>query len=223
MFDILIEVGKVQITWIEAIAFVLALACVICNILEIHWGWPLAIISSGLYCWLFFKNKLYGDAGVQIYFVLASLWAWWLWLKPNARQPTGKTQKNFAEPAYPEGSQEFPEQRGSTKLRVRRWTAQERNIVLAGWIGLWVLLAGLLGRFTDSDVAWADAFPTAGSLIGQILLGKKILENWFIWQAVNISMVALLAYKALWLTMLLYLIFLAMAILGWRRWSRMTS
>jgi nicotinamide mononucleotide transporter len=216
MFEVLIEVGKVQITWIEALAFVLALACVVCNVLEIHWGWPLAIISSGLYCVLFFKSKLYGDAGIQIYFVLASLWGWWLWLKPGA--------ENKAEPLAPEQGHAASRNQAnpveSVSLKVRRWTKRERNIVLASWLGLWMLLAVLLSRFTDSDVAWADAFPTAGSLLGQILLGKKILENWFIWQAVNIAMIALLAYKALWLTMVLYLIFLGMAILGWRRWAR---
>lgn len=212
MFDILFEVGKVHITWIEAIAFVLALACVACNILEIHWGWPLAIVSSGLYCWLFYRNKLYGDAGIQIYFVIASLWGWWLWLSPDR----SSRRANSMTPAESNLRRNPP----ATLLQVRHWTARERFTVVTSWVGLWLVLAGLLSRFTDSDVAWADAFPTAGSLVGQILLGKKILENWFVWQAVNVSMVALLAYKALWLTMLLYIIFLAMAILGWRRWAR---
>ncbi len=212
MFDILFEVGKVQITWLEAIAFVLALACVACNVLEIHWGWPLAIVSSGLYCWLFYRNKLYGDAGIQIYFVLASLWGWWLWLRPDrsSRHARSMTQAEDMQRHAPP----------ATLLQVRHWTARERVTVLTSWFGLWLMLALLLSHFTDSDVAWADAFPTAGSLVGQILLGKKILENWFVWQAVNVSMVALLAYKALWLTMLLYVIFLTMAVLGWRRWAR---
>ena len=190
MFDVLIEVGKVQVTWIEAIAFVLALACVVCNVLEIHWGWPLAIVSSGLYCWLFFKTKLYGDAGIQIYFVVASLWGWWLWLKPNRRIEAGQRAMSTQDQAADDLQ--------ASTLQIRRLTARERRIVLASWLALWLLLGTLLSHFTDSDVAWADAFPTA----------------------VNISMVALLAYKSLWLTMLLYFIFLAMALLGWRRWSK---
>ncbi len=215
MFDILFEVGKVQVTWIEAIAFVLALACVACNVLEIHWGWPLAIVSSGLYCWLFYRNKLYGDAGIQIYFMLASLWGWWLWLMPD--------QSGWRTHSRTQAESNLRSDGPATLLQVRHWTSQERVVVLTSWFGLWLVLAFLLSHFTDSDVAWADAFPTAGSLVGQILLGKKILENWFIWQAVNVSMIALLAYKALWLTMLLYMIFLAMAVLGWRRWARVAA
>jgi nicotinamide mononucleotide transporter len=197
MLSIALEVGKVQITWLEALAFVLALACVVYNVLEVHWGWPLAIVSSALYGWLFFHSKLYGDAGIQIYFVIASFWGWWQWL--------------------------YGHRSDSKAIQVRGWSARERQAVVLSWAGLWVILGLLLGRFTDTDVPWADAFPTAGSFIGQILLGKKIRQNWLVWQVVNVCMVGLLAYKALWLTVLLYLIFLGMAVLGWRRWSRLSA
>ena len=201
MFEVWIELGRVQITYLEAIAFVLGLACVICNVFEIHWGWPLAIVSSALYFWLFSKNKLYGDAGIQIYFIVASFWGWWCWLKrPKAKLAAA-----------------------GQSLQVTRLSQQGVVWLCLIWLVLWGLLALILGRFTDSDVAWADAFPTAGSLIGQILLGRKILENWAVWQVVNISMVALLAYKTLWLTMVLYVVFLAMAVLGWRRWSQVSA
>ena len=45
-----------------------ALAMVGCNIREIHWGWPLAIVSSLLYFVLFWRSKLYGDATLQLFF-----------------------------------------------------------------------------------------------------------------------------------------------------------
>ena len=225
MFELLLEVGKVQITYLEAIAFVLALACVICNVLEIHWGWPLAIVSSALYCWLFAKSKLYGDAGIQIYFIVASFWGWWCWLrKPSSRQELQHrraTHEALANNvlAKPSGIEIID----TPVLQVSRLSQKAIAWVGLVWIALWGLLALLLEHFTDSDVAWADAFPTAGSLIGQVLLGRKILENWVVWQIVNLCMVALLAYKALWLTMVLYVVFLAMAVLGWRRWSLVSA
>lgn len=208
MLEIALQVGSVQVTWLEAIAFVLALACVVCNVLEIHWGWPLAILSSALYFWLFFKNRLYGDSGIQVYFVLASAWGWWEWIRPRPRRP-----------GAPEKAPEQPPQ----TLQIRRLTRREIAGVALGWLALWGFMGLVLTRWTDSDVAWADAFPTAGSLIGQVLLARKILENWLVWQLVNIAMVGLLAYKALWLTMVLYGVFLAMAVLGWRRWSRVSA
>src|SRR5665647_1629187 len=68
------------VTWLELAAFVLALANIACNVFEIHWGWPLSIVASALYAWLFYASKLYGEAGVNVFFALASVWGWWQWL-----------------------------------------------------------------------------------------------------------------------------------------------
>ena len=78
-----------------------------------------------------------------------------------------------------------------------------------GWVaGLtlaaWPLLGLVLQRYTDSDVPYLDALPTAGSVAGQFLLGRKLVENWLVWLAVNVFSVGLFAIKGLWLTALLY-------------------
>ena len=68
-------------TWLEIAAVVIALAMVGCNIREIHWGWPLAIVSSLMYFALFWRSKLYGDAALQIFFVVVAFWGWFQWLR----------------------------------------------------------------------------------------------------------------------------------------------
>ena len=83
---------------------------------------------------------------------------------------------------------------------------------------------GLFLRYcTDTDVPWWDAFPTAGSVIGQWLLGRKHVENWAVWVGVNVVSVALFAYKGLWLTVLLYSVFIALSLQGWRAWGRLAA
>jgi len=77
-----------------------------------------------------------------------------------------------------------------------------------------------LKQFTDTDVPWSDGGVTALSLVGQYLLGRKVLENWGLWMVVNILSMGLFAYKALWLTVLLYAIFAVMSGVGWRTWQR---
>jgi len=77
-----------------------------------------------------------------------------------------------------------------------------------------------LQNFTDSDVPWWDAFPTALSVVGQWLLARKYIENWLAWLAVNIASVGLFAYKGLWLTLLLYALFVLLSMAGWRAWQR---
>ncbi len=67
---------------------------------------------------------------------------------------------------------------------------------------------------------WLDALPTVGSLAGQWLLGRQYVENWPVWVAVNVVSIGLFAWKALWLTTLLYALFALIAVGGWRAWAR---
>jgi nicotinamide mononucleotide transporter len=180
-------------TWLELIAVVLALAMVFCNIREIHWGWPLAILSSLLYAELFWRSRLYGDASLQVVFVVVAGWGWWQWLRGHAAD--GRT------------------------LHVQRLSRAGVVNTLAACALLWPATGLVLKHFTNTDVPWWDAFPTALSLVGQFLLGRKYNENWLLWIAVNPVSVALFAYKGLWLTAVLYTIFIGLSVAGWRAWQ----
>ena len=179
-------------TWLELVAVVLALVMVACNIREIHWGWPLAILSSLLYFALFWRNKLYGDAALQIFFAVLALWGWFQWLR-------GKRADGSA-------------------LRASRLARPALAVALATGAVLWPLIALFLDNYTDTDVAWWDAFPTAFSVVGQFLLGRKYIENWAVWIAVNVVAAGLFAFKGLWLTTGLYIVFIALSFAGWRAW-----
>jgi nicotinamide mononucleotide transporter len=181
-------------TWLEIVAFALALAMVGCNIREIHWGWPLAAISSVLYVALFWRSKLYGDAALQVFFALVALWGWAQWLR-------GRREDGSA-------------------LAISRLTSSGLLWTLASCALLWPATGLFLKTYTDTDVPWWDAFPTAVSIVGQLLLGRKYIENWAIWLAVNVVSVGLFAWKGLWLTTLLYALFTALSVVGWRAWQR---
>lgn len=182
------------VTWVEVVAFVLAIAMVVCNMRVDPLGWPLAIVSSLLYVALFWNSKLYGDASLQVFFALVAGWGWWQWLRGT--QGDGRT------------------------LRVRSLGPRGRLAVVVATLALWPALGWFLKRFTDTDVPWWDAFPTAASVVGQWLLGRKHVENWPMWVVVNTVSVGLFAYKGLWLTVALYTIFVAMSFAGWRAWRR---
>jgi nicotinamide mononucleotide transporter len=183
------------VTWLEVTAFVLAVAMVACNIRVNVLGWPLAIMSSLLYFLLFWKSRLYGDASLQIFFAVVAAWGWWQWLR-------GTDASGAA-------------------LRVRSLGPRGRWIALGALALAWPATGLFLRRYTDTDVPWWDAFPTAASVLGQWLLGRKYVENWPTWIVVNVVGVALFAYKGLWLTVVLYALFAAMAVVGWRAWRRL--
>ena len=73
--------GGSAVTWLEIVAFVIAIVMVVCNMRVDPLGWPLAIASSLLYFLLFWKSRLYGDASLQIFFALVAVWGWWQWLR----------------------------------------------------------------------------------------------------------------------------------------------
>ncbi|MES2787904.1 MAG: nicotinamide riboside transporter PnuC [Pseudomonadota bacterium] len=181
-------------TWLEIAAVVISLVMVGFNIREIHWAWPLAIISSLMYFAIFWRSKIYGDASLQIFFVVVALWGWYQWLR--GVQPDGSA------------------------LRVSRLSRRGLVLTLAACAVLWPATGLFLKTFTDTDVPWWDAFPTSVSLVGQFLLGRKYIENWAAWIAVNVVSVGLFAYKGLWLTLGLYLVFIALSVVGWREWSK---
>ncbi|RZJ25191.1 MAG: nicotinamide riboside transporter PnuC [Haliea sp.] len=179
-------------TWFELVAVCIALVMVGCNIREIHWGWPLAAISSVMYFMLFWRSRIYGDAALQVAFAVLALWGWAQWLRG----------------VRPDGS----------ALKVARLSRNGVLLVVAACAVLWPAIGLFLKTYTDTDVPWWDAFPTAVSLVGQFLLARKYIENWAVWIAVNIVSVGLFAYKGLWLTVGLYTVFIVLSVVGWRAW-----
>jgi len=184
-------------TWLELAAVVLALAMVALNMRVNPLAWPLAIASSLLYFLLFWDSRLYGEAGLQVFFVVVALWGWWQWLRGT----------------MDDGS----------ALRVRTLPRREALGSLLALAIAWPALALFLDHRTDSDVPWFDAFSTAASVIGQWLLGRKYVENWLVWLLVNVVSVALFAFKGLWLTVLLYAVFAVLSVAGWRAWRRLAE
>ncbi|MBR7798683.1 nicotinamide riboside transporter PnuC [Undibacterium fentianense] len=181
-------------TPLELVSFVLSVVTVLLNIRQNHWAWLFAILSSGLYGIVFFQAKLYGDSGLQFCFILISLWGWMQWLKPSDTQQ---------------------------ELVVSRLDARGFLFSLLSWFGLFACLFVFLRVATDTDVPLADGFLTAGSVLGQILLSRKKIENWYVWILVDILYVGLYLYKNLVLTAGLYAIFVGLAFAGARVWQAM--
>ncbi|MEO7150524.1 MAG: nicotinamide riboside transporter PnuC [Burkholderiaceae bacterium] len=185
------------VSWIEVVAFVLSIAMVLYNMRVDPLGWPLAIVSSLLYFALLWTSGLYGEAWLQIFFAVVAGWGWWQWLRGT--------------------------QADGSALRPRPLGPRGRWVALAAFAVAWPLIGGLLHQHTDSQVPWWDAFPTAGSVVAQALLGRQYIENWPAWVVVNVVSVTLFAYKGLWLTALLYAIFVALSFAGWRAWRRLAA
>lgn len=184
---------------LEAVALVLGLWMVWGNFRVKVWAWPLAFASSLLYGLLFVDARLYGEASLQVMFMVMALWGMWQWLHGTFRTA--------------DDAQVRP-------LRVRHMSPREQQVAWLAVAVLWPATGLLLDHATDSDVPYWDALPTAGSVVGQYLLGRQWVQNWPCWFLVNVVSVGLFAYKGLWLTTVLYVVFAALSLWGWRQWAQ---
>jgi nicotinamide mononucleotide transporter len=199
---------------IEPIAFALAIVMVICNIRQMQWGWPLAILSSALYVWVFSTAKLYGDAALQILFIVLAVWGWWQWRRvpTEARSPPPLIDRDNPhyrqQPVHPQAPRRLQGREG-----LRLWV-----VGVFFWLVLWFVLDYFLRSFTDSDAPLADAFVTSGSILGTLLLARKFTANWGVWLVVNVVSTVLFVSKQLWLSAVLYALFSLMSVYGWQQW-----
>ena len=154
-------------------------------------SWPTAIVNVVLYTIVFYEAKLYADMGLQVVYAVLSVYGWYQWLYGGE---------------------------GHTTLHVSR-TARSLSIRLAliAATGA-VLLGSLLHRTTDAALPYMDSALTSASLVAQWMMTRKLLENWAVWIAVDVLYVGMFIYKGLYVTAVLYAVFLGLAVKGWIDW-----
>ena len=176
----------------EILGFITGAACVLLAVRENIWNWPVAIANNVFYFVVFWHSKLYADAILQIFYVVISIYGWWAWLRGGIHRT------------------ELPIARVSKTLAI--------GLVVATAAATAALYFAL-SRFTDSTVPLGDAVTTAISLTAQFMLGRKFIENWVWWIVADVIYIALYNYKGLYLTAILYAIFIAMCVAGYIRWQ----
>jgi nicotinamide mononucleotide transporter len=181
------------LTGLEFWGFVTGAACVWLAVKEHVWNWPIGIVNNVLYLLVFFHSKLYADSLLQIFFIAVGIYGWWAWLYGGTRH---------------------------TELQAGRTTKQQAAIYLVALIASTAGIYFLLSRYTDSNVPFWDGITTALSLVAQYMLGRKLLENWLVWILADIIYIAVYSYKHLYLTSVLYLVFMIMCVAGWKRWKQ---
>jgi nicotinamide mononucleotide transporter len=180
-------------TALEIVAFLLGLANVTLVVLRSIWNYVFGLAMVALYAVIFLHARLYSDAVLQVFFFVVQIYGWWNWSR--ARAQTGEVSVGLM-----------------------------TNRARLTWAIGCLLAAALWGygmhRFTDASFPWADATLAAMSVAAQILQSRRAVESWWLWIVVDIGSIGLYAAKGLWLTMLLYAIFLALAIWGLIDWQR---
>lgn len=153
--------------------------------------WYFGLLQVTLYCFVFYTSKLYSDMILHVIYIFLQFYGWYNWKYGGSNKST---------------------------LRVTLLTHT------MFWIVLTVLVTALLGYVmqtkTDASFPYEDAFITVASLVAQYLMIKKILQSWLFWIIVDVVAIVIYAYKDLYFTTVLYVLFLVMAVMGYLEWKK---
>ena len=180
---------------IELLGAILGILYIFFSIRQNIFTWPTGLVTSALYIFVFFQSKLYADMGLQVYYVGISIYGWYYWLKG------GKA----------ENRKTVPVRSANKKLWLKLI-----GIAIVFYFAILIILL----NFTDSDVPYMDSFTTALSIIATWMLAKKYIEQWLIWIFVDFISVGLYIYKGLWPTVILFIVYTAMAFVGYIEWKK---
>ncbi|QKG80533.1 nicotinamide riboside transporter PnuC [Tenuifilum thalassicum] len=180
--------------YIELIGAITGLIYLYLEIKQKVWLWPLGILTSAFYIYIFYVSKFYADMGLQWYYLIISIYGWYHWLfggNANSKNslPVTNTPKRFVVP-----------------------------LVVASAV-LFVLIRFVLTTYTDSPVPTGDAFTTALSITATWMLARKYIEHWWIWVVVNSVSLILYIYKGLYPTSVLFLFYTIMSFVGYSQWK----
>lgn len=188
-----ITLGGVPMSWAEVLGFATGVVTVWLVVRQHLWNWPIGVANVVLLGLVFLTSGLYADAALQIVYVALGLYGWWQWLYGGA---------------------------GRTSITVSRTGRAEWAWLILAGVAVTALLTAALSAWTDSVVPLWDALTTALSLMATYGQCRKLLESWWLWIAADLIYIPLYAYKELYLTSALYVIFLALCVAGLLAWRR---
>lgn len=160
--------------------------------------YPTGLVNTIVYIYLSFKGSLFGEAGVNLYYTVMSIYGWLLWAKKDAQQHH-VVHISFSD---------------------KKWWGYQLAFFSGFYAAIFLLLSFLKKGFAPGAIPWADAFASATAFTGMWLMTKKKVESWYWWIATNIASIPLYFVKHYVFTSVYYLILLVMAVFGLVEWQR---
>ena len=157
--------------------------------------WLTGIVGCALFLLLFVDTQLYADATLQVFFIATSIVGWRQWLRGDAGRALPVTHAAR-----------------STMLKL-----------LPAGAAAAALYGALLYSTTDAYAPFADSAVLAFSVIAQLLLMRRRVENWPFWLLVNTIAVPLFASRGLYVTSVLYAAYWINALVSWQTWRKLAA
>ncbi len=196
--------------YIEIFGAVTGIVYVFLEIRQNIWLWPVGIITSGVYVWIFFTGKLYADTSLQGYYLIISFLGWYWWIHGRRRKAEGGR-------SVAQGTERRAQGVG---LQVSHINLQTGIVLAIVFVLLNSVMWLVLDKLTDSPVPGWDSFITSLSIIATWMLARKIFEHWYLWIVVNFTAAILFYTRQLYPTVILYIIYCVMSFAGLAEWKK---
>lgn len=190
--------GLLQTTWLEAIAVLMGIVSVYFSRKENILVYPTGLINTTIYIWLSFKGQLFGEATVNLYYTIMSVYGWLIWSK---RKENRELEVHI-------------------EYSTRKMWLQQLGFFAFFYLVIFFALLYLKKAFAPGVIPVADAFASATAFTGMWLMTRKKVESWWWWIATNITSIPLYFVKGYVFTSVYYLILLMMAISGLIAWRK---
>ncbi|HET9431565.1 MAG TPA: nicotinamide riboside transporter PnuC [Chitinophagaceae bacterium] len=190
--------GMQRTGWLEYIAVFAGIASVWFSRLENILVYPVGLINTIIYIYLSFQYHLPGEASVNFYYTIMSLYGWYAWMKKDV------SRQKILHISYSNN---------------QMWIYQLLFFIIF-YIAIYYSLIYLKKEFFEGAIPWADAFASATAFTGMWLMTRKKVESWYWWIATNIASIPLYFVKGLVFTSVYYLVLLILAFAGLTEWRR---
>lgn len=178
--------------WLETAGAVIGLIYLWLEYRASVWLWAANVVMPAIYIFIYAESGFYADMGINIYYLVASIYGWLMW-------------------RYRKGEQ-------GQELPISHTPRREVIPLVAIGVVAMALILFVLLRFTDSTVPYGDSFTTAASIVALYMLARKYVEQWLVWIVVDVVCCWLYIGKGLYPTAALYGLYALLALFGYRRW-----
>jgi nicotinamide mononucleotide transporter len=186
-----------QITWLEWLSTASQIASVFYAQRNDVRVYPTGIIGVLAAAYLYFfiaSPPLYAEGCVHVYYFIMSCYGWWIWTRKNKKE----------EFVYP----------------ISAASRKEYAYAVSLWLVAWAALYLALQHLTDSNTPWLDSLVSSSAVTAMWLMAKRKIENWSFWILSNLVAVPLHVYKEFYLFAIMFVVFLAMAVIGHVAWKK---
>ena len=187
-----------QTTLLEYIAVFFGIASVWYSRKENILVYPVGLVNTIIYVYISVKGSLLGEASVNFYYTVMSIYGWILWAKKNQQQEHIVL---------------------ITRSDAKEWLWQILFFAVF-YITIFYSLTYLKKDFAPGAIPWADAFASATAFTAMWLMARKKVESWYWWIATNIASIPLYFVKHYVFTSIYYIILLIMAFWGLNEWVK---